>query len=237
MFDSDYNPAIRAGIPVGVRAALDHGDPAPLLRLAARPPGPLHAAGAARRSPPPATPPCARRRRCRGRAGRRSASARRARRRRRTALGPGAFFPFGYAEARADEIDLCLRWPEASPAAGARRRLPGGAGADPPGRRGPADAAGGLRARGGGAAGRAARACVPGVGHAVVGRRPLALRRAAAVRVPARAPRVGAVPAGGDAGAGRAACRRGRCGRWRRRPACAGCAGARWRRSTSRSTT
>ena len=34
MFDSDYNPAIRAGIPVGVRAALDRGDAAPLLRLA-----------------------------------------------------------------------------------------------------------------------------------------------------------------------------------------------------------
>ena len=33
MFDSDYNPAIRAGIPVAVRAALDHGDAAPLLRL------------------------------------------------------------------------------------------------------------------------------------------------------------------------------------------------------------
>ena len=34
MFDSDYNPAVRAGIPAAVRAALDHGDPAPLLRLA-----------------------------------------------------------------------------------------------------------------------------------------------------------------------------------------------------------
>ena len=83
-------------------------------------------------------------------------------------LGPGAFFPFAYEEARADEIDLCLRWPEASRRRRPGRRVPGGAVAHPPGRGGPAHAAGGLGARRGGAAG-AQRVVVPGVGHAVVG--------------------------------------------------------------------
>ena len=87
MFDADYNPAIRAGIPVGVRAALDNHDPGPLLRLVAAAADLSVAARPARRSRPRATPRCARRRRCRGRAARRSASARRGRRPRPTGWG------------------------------------------------------------------------------------------------------------------------------------------------------
>ena len=79
------------------------------------------------------------------------------------ALGPGAFFPFAYAEAKADEIDLCLHWPEASARAGRRRRLPEGPGVGPPGRRGPAHAAGRLGARGGRARARSGSSC-PGSG-------------------------------------------------------------------------
>jgi pimeloyl-ACP methyl ester carboxylesterase len=115
MFDADYNPPIRAGIPVAVRAALDHHDPSLLLRLAdaaeglSSLPGPrvfsaARYAAVCEETPlpwPRGTPFGEREARARAEADR---------------LGPGAFFPFGYAEARADEIDLCLRWQEASPA-------------------------------------------------------------------------------------------------------------------------
>ena len=87
MFDADYNPAIRAGIPVGVRAALDHRDPRRCCGCR-RPPRACRRCRGRARSRPLATPRCARRRRCRGRAGRRSASARRGRRPRRTGSGP-----------------------------------------------------------------------------------------------------------------------------------------------------
>ena len=237
MFDSDYNPAIRAGIPAAVRAALDHGDAAPLLRLVARPPRALarcraratfsaaRYAAVCEETPlpwPRGTPF--------GERGKALAQAR------RTALGPGAFFPFGYAEARADEIDLCLRWADASPAAACRRRLPGGAGADPPGRGGPADAAGRLGAGGGArcrarsawscrasgtrwwAATRRAAAC-GGCWRSCAGGRPR--RRARGWRRRCRPRRC---PDG--AGPGRARARH--AGRAR---------AARWRRSTSRSTT
>ena len=71
----------------------------------------------------------------------------------------------------------------------------------------------------------AQRVVLPGVGPRGDGRRPVALRRAAAVRVPARAQRGGAVQARADARAGHrraAACR---WVSWRRRPACPGVRG------------
>ena len=167
MFDSDYNPAIRAGIPVGVRAALDHGDAAPLLRLADAAADALARCRRRASSPPPATRPCARRRRCRGRAARRSASAPSAPATRRRRSGRGAFFPFAYEEAKADEIDLCLHWAEASAApvtGGAYPKVPalvlqGGEDLRTP----PAGSARVAAALG------AQRVVVPGVGHAVVG--------------------------------------------------------------------
>jgi pimeloyl-ACP methyl ester carboxylesterase len=166
MFDSDYNPAIRAGIPVGVRAALDHGDAAPLLRLAdaaadlSRLP-PARVFSAARYAticeetplPWPRGAPFAQR-------------AQRAREQ-AAALGPGAFFPFAYEEAKADEIDLCLHWAEASappPTGGAYPKVPslvlqGGEDLRTP----PVGSARVAAALG------AQRVVVPGVGHAVVG--------------------------------------------------------------------
>ena len=236
MFDSDYNPAIRAGIPAAVRAALDHRDPAPLLRLADAAAGPRRAPAGRASSPPPATRRCARRRRCRGRAARRSASARRGPATRRPARA-GRVLPVRLRGGAADEIDLCLRWPEASARAGAGRRLPGGPGADPPGRRGPAHAAGGLRARRGGAAGRAAGGRAGGRARGR-GRRPVALRRAAAVRVPARPAARRRRASAWRRACPRPACRRRRCASWRRRPGVPGRAGrtvggARRRRSTT----
>ena len=125
MFDADYNPAIRAGIPAGVRAALDNRDPAPLLRLVA-------AAASRSALPPPRVFSAARYAAVceetplpwpRGAPfGEREARAQAAADR----LGAGAFFPFGYAEARADEIDLCLHWPETSPAPGVGGGYPAG---------------------------------------------------------------------------------------------------------------
>ncbi len=166
MFDSDYNPAIRAGIPVAVRAALDHRDAVPLLRL-------IDAAASLSRLPSPrvfsaaryatvceetplpwprGTPFDQRAQRAREQA---------------AALGPGAFFPFAYAEAKADEIDLCLHWAEASappPTGGDYLKVPafvlqGGEDLRTP----PAGSARVAAALG------AQRVVVPGVGHAVVG--------------------------------------------------------------------
>ena len=115
LFDSDYNPSVRAGIPAAVRAALDRDDSAPLLRLADVAAGlsslpSARTFSAARYAtvceetplPWPRGAPFAQR------AGLAQAAAER--------LGSQAFFPFSYAEARADEIDLCLHWAEASPA-------------------------------------------------------------------------------------------------------------------------
>ena len=110
MFDADYNPAIRAGIPAAVRAALDHDDAAPLLRLiyaaqdlSALPNARLFSAAryatVCEETPLPWTRDTP--------VEQRSAVALQ----RATEAGPQAFFPFDYATARADEIDLCLRWP------------------------------------------------------------------------------------------------------------------------------
>jgi pimeloyl-ACP methyl ester carboxylesterase len=111
MYDADYNPALRAGVPVAVRAALDHDDAAPLLRLIAA--SSLYAAPSAPREfsaarygtvceetplPWPRGTPLADR----------FAVARE----RALALPPSAFFPFDAEVAYADEIDLCLRWPD-----------------------------------------------------------------------------------------------------------------------------
>jgi pimeloyl-ACP methyl ester carboxylesterase len=167
MFDSDYNPAVRAGIPAAVRAALDHGDPAPLLRLEhsaaglSTLPGPRsfsagrYAAVCEEVSLPwPRSTPFGERK------GLARAEADRA--------GPEAFFPFGFAEAWADEIDLCLHWAYASPPpvlGGAYPAVPalilqGGEDLRTP----PA-----VSARVAARLPGAVRVVVPGVGHAVVG--------------------------------------------------------------------
>jgi len=204
MFDSDYNPAIRAGVPVAVRAALDNGDPTPLLRL-------IDTAAVLSRLPPARVFSAARYATVceetplpwpRG-----APFEQRAQRARDQAasLGPGAFFPFSYEEAKADEIDLCLRWAEASaapPSGGAYPAVPafvlqGGEDLRTP-------PAGSARVA---AALRAQRVIVPGVGHAVVGgdpsrcgiRRLFAFLRgrpaaAACPRVPTEVPAIGVPP-------------------------------------------
>jgi hypothetical protein len=110
MYDADYLPPLRAGIPAAVRAALA-GDAAPLLRLAAvgdeltAGPEPPRVFSAARyaaiceEAPLPwdASTPLD---------GRRAEARRRA-----AALGPDAFRPFDFDVVAADIVDLCLRWP------------------------------------------------------------------------------------------------------------------------------
>ena len=171
MYDADYNPAIRAGLPVAVRAALDHGDAALLLRL-------LHVSDSyAVRSPPrefsaaryatvceetplpwPRGTPL----------DQRSAVARA----RALALPPAAFAPFDAEVAYADEIDLCLRWPDpARPPAAAGGPYPAvptlllQGGED---LRTPPEVSARIAAHIPGAQ----RVTVPGVGHAIVGADP-----------------------------------------------------------------
>ena len=111
LYDADYQPALRAGVPMAVRAALDNGDAAPMLRL-------LHAArglagpydprsfSVARYAtvceetplPWPRGTPFA------DRPAVAQASA--------LALPASAFAPFDAEVAYADEIGLCLRWPD-----------------------------------------------------------------------------------------------------------------------------
>jgi pimeloyl-ACP methyl ester carboxylesterase len=112
LFDADYAPAARAGVPSAVRAALLHGDAAPLARLvaAAEPfaalPGPQqfssarYAASCEETPLPwdPAAPLEEREAQAQGRV---------------AALGASAFAPFDFGVVRADLIDLCLRWPGA----------------------------------------------------------------------------------------------------------------------------
>jgi pimeloyl-ACP methyl ester carboxylesterase len=167
MFDSDYNPPVRAGIPAAVRAGLDHRDPAPLLRLAhsaeglASLPGPRSFSAARYAAVCEETPlPWPRDTPFGAREALAQAGADR--------LGPRAFFPFGYAEGRADEIDLCLHWADASPApvlGGAYPAVPSlilQGGED---LRTPPAASARVAARLPGVQ----RVVVPGVGHAVVG--------------------------------------------------------------------
>ena len=170
LYDADYVPALRAGVPAAVRAALA-GDAAPLLRLLR-----ISAGFAIRSRPqdfsaaryatvceetslpwPRGTP-----------VGSREAVARAG----AAALGPAAFFPFDADVAFADEIELCLRWPDP----GQSPRAPGGAYPDVPALilqgeedlRTPPEAS----ARVAALLARATRVTVPGVGHAVVGADP-----------------------------------------------------------------
>jgi pimeloyl-ACP methyl ester carboxylesterase len=166
VFDADYAPAVRAGVPAGVRAAL-RGDAAPLLRLIeaaddlAGLPGPqefssARYAASCEETPLPWDPgaPIAQR----------EAQARA----RADALGPGALAPFDFGVVRADLIDLCLRWPGAGRLAPTARAtypavptliLQGGEDLRTP----PAGSAAVAAAIPG-----ATRVVVPGVGHAVL---------------------------------------------------------------------
>jgi pimeloyl-ACP methyl ester carboxylesterase len=111
LYDADYNPALRAGVPLAVRAALDNDDAAPMLRLLAAagsyslPSDPrdfsaARYAAVCEETPlpwPRGTPLADRLAVARDRA---------------LALPPAAFAPFDAEVAYADEIDLCLRWPD-----------------------------------------------------------------------------------------------------------------------------
>ena len=141
LYDADYAPALRAGVPAAVRAGLA-GDAAPLLRLLrisagfAFPSAPQDFSAARYATVCEETPlPWPR--------GTPVADRLRVAREGAAALGPAAFFPFDADVAFADEIELCLRWPDPGrpPRAGGRR-LPGRAGAAAAGGGGPADAAG-----------------------------------------------------------------------------------------------
>ena len=167
MYDADYNPALRAGLPMAVRAALDHDDAAPLLRLlaAAAPyaaPSDPRDFSAARygavceETPlpwPRGTPLANRLRVARARA---------------LALPPAAFLPFDPEVAFADEIELCLRWPDPGqpprPAGGAYPAVPTLLLQGEEDLRTPPEAS----ARVATLISAAQRVSVPGVGHAVV---------------------------------------------------------------------
>jgi pimeloyl-ACP methyl ester carboxylesterase len=194
LYDADYNPAFRAGVPLGVRAALG-GDATPLLRLlaAARPysaPSPPQVFSAARYAavceetplPWPRGTPLAQR----------FAVARD----RALSLPPAAFAPFDAEVAYADEIDLCLRWPDP----GQPPRPAGGAYPDVPALilqgqedvRTPPE----VSAHVASLLPRVQRVVLPGVGHAVIGADPTGcgrrqlLRFVAGRAVRARCPRV-----------------------------------------------
>jgi pimeloyl-ACP methyl ester carboxylesterase len=122
LYDADYSPALRAGVPMAVRAALDNDDAAPMLRLLAGsdaftvPSNPRDFSAARYAVVCEETPlPWPR--------GTAVAARLAVARARALALPPSAFAPFDAEVAYADEIDLCLRWPES------RRppRVPGGA--------------------------------------------------------------------------------------------------------------
>jgi pimeloyl-ACP methyl ester carboxylesterase len=203
MYDADYNPALRAGLPMAVRAALDHDDAAPLLRLLAA--SALYAAPSAPRDfsaarygtvceetplPWPRGTPLADRFRVA--------------QERALALPPSAFFPFDAQVAYADEIDLCLRWPDP----GQPPRPPGGPYPAVPtlllqgeeDLRTPPEASARVATLMPGAQ----RVTVPGVGHAIIGADPSGCGRRQLLRflagkpVRARCPRVDTdVPATG----------------------------------------
>ena len=171
LYDADYNPPLRAAVPAAVKAALA-GDPAPLLRLEAeggklaRLPGPRTFSSAryatvCEETPLPwdrTTP-----------VGERWAEVHR----RAAALGQGAFWPFDLSTAAADEIGLCLHWPDVP--SGLAPAVPGPYPAVPTlilqggeDLRTPPETS----ARVAGQIPGAQRVVVPGVGHAVVGADP-----------------------------------------------------------------
>jgi hypothetical protein len=195
MFDADYDPALRAGVPMAVRAALDHGDAAPMLRLlyAARGlAGPFRPrefsaaryAAVCEETPLPWSP------------GTPLPERFDAARRVALSLPPSAFAPLDAEAAYSDLIALCLRWPDPV------RPLPAPGGAYPgvptlllqgeEDARTPPEVSARVAARIPGAR----RVTVPGIGHAVVsadpsgcGRRQL-LRFVAGRPGRARCPRV-----------------------------------------------
>jgi pimeloyl-ACP methyl ester carboxylesterase len=187
MYDADYNPALRAGLPVAVRAALDHDDAAPLLRLLAASslyaaPSPPRDFSAARygtvceETPlpwPRGTPLADRFRIARQRA---------------LALPPSAFFPFDAEVAYADEIDLCLRWPDPGqpprPVAGSYPAVPTLLLQGEEDLRTPPEAS----ARVASLIPGAQRVTLPGVGHAVIGADPSGCGRRQLLRFVARRP-------------------------------------------------
>jgi len=207
LYDADYAPALRAGVPAAVRAALDHGDAAPLLRIidAARGltgPSDPRVFSAARYAavceetplPWPRGTPLADR----------FAVARE----RALALPPSAFAPFDAEVAYADEIDLCLRWPDPGqpppPSGGAYPPVPALLLQGAEDLRTPPE----VSARVAALLPGARRVTLPGVGHAVIGadpsgcgrrqlRRFLAGRdvRAGCPRVPTGVPATGVPPA------------------------------------------
>jgi pimeloyl-ACP methyl ester carboxylesterase len=195
LYDADYNPALRAGVPMAVRAALDNDDAGPLLRLLAAsrgyalpsPPGYFSAARYAavcEETPlpwPRGTPLEDRFAVARDRA---------------LALPGSAFAPFDAEVAYADEIDLCLRWPDPG-------RPPAAAGGGYPAvpalllqgqedLRTPPEASANVATLIPGSR----RVVIPGVGHAIVGADPSGcgrrqlLRFLAGAAVRARCPRV-----------------------------------------------
>ena len=171
LYDADYDPALRAGVPMAVRAALVNDDAAPLLRLLASaralslPSDPRHFSAAryatlCEETPlpwPRGTPPADRIRVARERA---------------LALPGAAFAPFDAEVAYADEIELCLRWPDPGrPARAAGRAYPAVPTLILQGQedlRTPPEASARVASliRG------AQRVTVPGVGHAIVGADP-----------------------------------------------------------------
>ena len=110
LYDSDYDPALRAGVPMAVRAALG-GDAAPMLRLLAAsrvyslPSNPRDFSAARYATVCEETPlPWPR--------GTPLGDRFRVAHERAVALPASAFAPFDAEVAYADEIDLCLRWPD-----------------------------------------------------------------------------------------------------------------------------
>jgi pimeloyl-ACP methyl ester carboxylesterase len=171
LYDADYNPAFRAGVPMAVRAALDNDDAAPMLRLLAasrsysQPTDPRYFSAAryaavCEETPlpwPRGTPPADRFAVARERA---------------LALPPAAFAPFDAEVAYADEIDLCLRWPDPGrpprPAGGAYPLVPALILQGQEDLRTPPEVSAHVATLLPGAR----RVVVPGVGHAIIGADP-----------------------------------------------------------------
>jgi pimeloyl-ACP methyl ester carboxylesterase len=192
MYDADYNPALRAGVPWAVRAALD-GDAAPMLRLLAAsakyavPSSPRDFSAARYATVCEETPlPWPRGTPLADRFG--------VARARALALPPEAFHPFDAEVAYADEIDLCLRWPDPG------RPPPAAGGAYPAvptlllqgeeDLRTPPETSARIAALIPGAR----RVTLPGVGHAVVGGDPTGCGRRRLLRFVAGEPVRGSCP-------------------------------------------